>query len=397
MKKHSPLLLIMPLFAAQSPLSAVTASLSDIADRLDNLRDYAGKIKYDVLLPMAANDVEYTLNLFSTATPDDRLSPCDYLIDWTLTTSENPSQGFSAYSDGHHYRYRDQRLQEYHFEADSLPFLSGRTAVQRSAQFADLTPQNVADQIRNIATDSAYTYKLYADTLVNGKRADVVKAVESQKGYVSRELTYIFDAATGLPQKFEFENNPGSISEQTVTVTFSYPENLAFVNDYSEPALIDRYPDVFSQYRQSNFRVENLPGTRLPAFSLPTLSQDRYIHNRDEKFRSPLVLVVLDPSVGSVTETIENVRKATSRLPFNADILWVFSTNHVETVAELVGEGNRVGETTLLSARSLLRDLGVTVTPTLIFVDTDATIRDTQIGQAENLPEIITRKFSFAF
>ncbi len=93
-------------------------------------------------MPQLSDDVVYEVALRQIPAPDDKLLPCSYVIDWQLTGRDEPSRGFSAYFSGNHYRYSSRRLQEYHYEADSMAFrpreiggLKG-DGVQRTAQFA---------------------------------------------------------------------------------------------------------------------------------------------------------------------------------------------------------------------------------------------------------------------
>ena len=123
-------------------------SLNNVIDRLAAGGDRSANVRYEVLLPSAADPVAYDIELHYITAPNATLSPCDYLIDWTLPRGEKTSRGFNAYFDGNHFRYRDTKLQEYHSADDSMPFLTGRGGVQRQAQFADLLPPLMAEQLR---------------------------------------------------------------------------------------------------------------------------------------------------------------------------------------------------------------------------------------------------------
>lgn len=364
-------------------------TINEIADRLDNVERYEAGASYSVLLPSASDEITYVIDLQSTKTHDDPLSACDYLIDWRLPTPSGQSSGFSAYADGSHYRYRDERLQEYHYDWDSIPFLTGRGGVQRNAQFVDILPQSIAAQLRTIATDSAYDYSM-RPTSIDAKSAIAVDAIESRDGYTARELSYIFDSESFLPIKIDMENNPGAISEQTVTIEFS-PAAVEAVTVIDEPALISRYPKIFERFRQSNFRVENLPGTMLPTFSLPTIDAKRYSRQKGDPFKAPTILVMIDPTVATATQTVEAVRSAVGKLPMTVDIIWAFTSNNIDLIEPVVGSA-LIGETPLMTARSLARDCGVSSFPTLIFVNRDSSIKDVALGFNKDLETVVIQK-----
>lgn len=371
---------------AQKPIG----SIGELIDRLGTVERYNASANYDVLLPSATDDIIYTVDLQSISTPTDTLSPCDYLIDWSFNTPSGKSSGFSAYSNASHFRYRDQRLQEYHFDWDSIPFMTRDGGVQRNAQFAELLPQYLAAQLSRISSRPEYTYNFIAERTTGGRRLVVVEAEESYQGYTARKMEYQFDAMTGMPVKIEIESNPGEISEQNVTVNFSEPRN-ATVERFAEDVLIDRYPEVFEKYRRSNFRAENLPGTQLTSFSSPTPTGERFTYNRGEAFPSPTVIVVLDPSVATTEATIADIRNTTAMLPYNVEIIWAFVSNNVETIENLLGESVE-GEKAVMSARALTRDSGITTFPTILFVNRNGIIGDIQLGYNKTLPEIVMQK-----
>ncbi|MDE5658952.1 MAG: hypothetical protein K2I25_07985, partial [Muribaculaceae bacterium] len=216
-------------------------------------------------------------------------------------------------------------------------------------------------------------------------------AVESVKGYTARELSYIFDAMTGSPLRISVESNPGSISEQSVTVDYGAP--LASpVADFSEATLISLYPDVFERFRQGNFRLENLPGTAMPGFSLPTPTGERYTYRRGDPFIRPTVIAVIDPEVASAASTVQSLRDAVNTLPSATDIIWAVKSRHIDTIEQLLGYGLREGETILTGANSIIRDCGITAFPAMIFIDKTGTIKSVHIGANKNLTEIVMQK-----
>ena len=99
----------------------------------------------------------------------------------------------------------------------------------------------------------------------------------------------------------------------------------------------------------------------------------------------------LDPDVTTATATIDAVRDAIATAPRNIDIVWVFSGNDSDTATSLIG-GLRQGETTLMSARSLVRDCGITLYPTLIIADSNAKIKDVTPGYNNDMSTVVLQK-----
>lgn len=382
------------VIALISPLGLCAQGTVDIVTPLESMTDFKGTVSYEVLLPAADDPIVYTVEMRSDRNPADSLSLCDYLIDWSLPTPSGVSKGFSAYFGGHHYRYRDERLQEYHMDWDSIPFTMGRGGVQRNAQFVDILPQYLARELRTIMTDSAYDYRLTPDTLFNGERVITLKARLNYKGYVSKEILYVFDRDTRLPLFAEIDNNPGAISEQTVTIRFNEMAHEPF-DLTGEPALIERYPEVFEKYRESSFRVENLPGTPMPAFSAPTTTGERYTHHRGDAFRAPTIIVLLDPAVASTPAVIAALREAVASSPVAVDLVMAFISNNVDAIEQLVPEIHP-GEHLLMTARALARDCGVNVYPTVIIAGRDGNVKDVVLGYNKELADIVIQKVALS-
>lgn len=381
MKKY--IFLIIAALAAISASAAPKLRLSDIASQLSALTDYKGDATYTVYLPQAEDPIEYTIRLQSSADSADTLSPVDYLIEWNL----NGSNGFSAYFDQHHYRYRNDRLQEYHFEWDSIPFLMGDGGVQLQAQFVDILPQMVGRELTRLMNDSTFIYTFAPDSTFNGVKAAIVKGKVMYHGYVSKEIVYVFDPSTGMPLTIEMENNPGSISEQSVTVRYNAHEQSVFPLT-GEEDLIALHPDVFERFRESNFKVENLPGTPMPTFTAPTSTGERYTYHRGDRPANPLLILIVDDSVSTTEATLSAIRQAADKAPVTFDLVIAFTTNNADKAEDIVGR-LRPGENLLLGVRGLARDCGITVTPTLIYVDTDGCVADVTLGHNKDLTSIV--------
>ncbi len=388
---------IFALLATGSSLCAMSQRAADIAATLTALPEYMADAHFEVLLPQAAEPVEYDIVLQSEATPSDTLSPCNYVITWKTLTSAKPTEGFSAYYEGNHYRFRNHRLQEYHAQASTDAFMPtgperrSKSGVQSTAQFADLLPQFLGQRIQEMTEDSSYVFKVHPDTLVGGKRRLVIDGAKRGNGYDVMLYTYIFDKETLHPVQSEIENSPGSISEQIVTVRYSEPTD-ATPMEISEEGLMERWPEVFERYRESTFRSENLVNTMLPTIACQTLDgATRYTHNVNEHFTSPVIIVALDPDVATTSRTIADVRQAVDIAPMELQVLWVFGSNRAEQIAEIVGE-LRPGENALISANSFLRNCGITLYPTIILADSSSKVTDVIPGFNNETGMIVLQK-----
>lgn len=381
---------------AASHIPAVT--VADILHPLRNVECFEADVKFTVTMPQLNDDVVYGLHLVSSSVDGDELLPCDYLIDWELQRETGSTVGFSAYFDGHHYRYRGERLQEYHMEWDSVPFMPRKfgitkgVGVQRGAQFVDLLPQVMYEDISTLIADSLSSVWLHVDTLISGLRCNAVEIKVIRDGEVSRECEYVFDASTGLPKRITLDNSPGSIGEQTVTA--DYTEVLpADCPEWSERWLIERYPQVFEQFRQSNFRIENMRGMHLPGFSLPTLTGERYSYRSGDRFRVPAIVALLDPDGGMNSTLIEGLRGAMASMPIESQVLWVFTGNNTDLIESQVGEA-RVGEYVLTSGRGLVRDCGAADLPVIMLVDKSGVVKNVFIGVNQSLFSDVIQEMS---
>ncbi len=380
-------LLVLTLSVA--PLGNSAQGVAQMAQNLKDTNNYLTDATFQVWLPSAEDPVTYSLTLQSDATPADSLSPCEYLIRWESESKSGNHTGFSAYFDGSHYRYRNNRLQEYHFTDNPAAFrpVAG-PGVQSQAQFADLLPQFLALRMEEIANDTAYDYKFHPDTIVSGKRAVVIDGTKRTQGYDSQYFTYAFDFDTQLPMKIELETSPGTISEQIISVKYE-PGSRENRIEYNEDALVAQWPEVFEKYRESTFRAESLKGQPLPSFSCQALNDDKRMeHLRGEGLVRTSIFVFLDPEVASTQATIQDVRSAANQLPTTVDIIWVFQGNHEDEISELLGS-LMPAEAALTSAGSLIRNCGVNLYPTILVVGSDGIVREVTIAYNQNLSEIV--------
>lgn len=385
MKKVSTALALMAI--AQCLIAANPTTLRQYTDHMSSLDDYRGRVTYSVLLPQAEDPVTYGITLRSSAADAGSMAPCRYLIEWEPGDPAR-ERGFAAYIDGAHYRYRDGRLQEYHWDWDSIPFIMAGGGVQRNAQFTDVLPQFVGRELARLDADTNFVHTFTPDTIYNGRHVAILAGRLMYHGYVSKEAVYILDPATLMPLAIELENNPGSISEQSVSIRYTDHATEPFPLS-SEEDLVALYPDVFEKYRENNFRIENLPGTLLPTFTAQRPGGgDRYAHHRGEGFENPVAILLLDETVATTPATIDAARKAAATSPTPFDIIYAFIGPESERVTDTVGRVGR-GETLLTGARTLARDCGATAYPIIIYVDRTGRVADVTLGYTLDLPTLI--------
>ncbi len=395
MKKYRALLSVAALALCFPVWSGRPTTLSDIANRLTTYGVYSDSCTYEVLLASLSEPVTYTIGLQSmpSATPDS-LAPCDYLISWSLPTPSGITEGFSAYFDGSHFRFRDKRLQEYHADMDPEPFMPEGNidrGVQCQVQFADLLPQFIGHKFAEMQADSSYIYRVSPDTIVGGKKAVVVKGVRRTSGYDGLEYTYVFEPSTMRPLRIEFENNPGQIGEQSVAVTFDGNVQPT-LQQLDLNTLVALKGEAFEKYRESTFSLDNLPGRPMPEISAPTLGGERYYHRASSAFNAPTVIAFIESSVGSTPDLIAAVRRALTMSPRQVDIVWAFLDHRGDDVSPLT-DGAIPGESVLIHAGGAARDCGVgAVTPVLIFANSDGTVSDFIRGYNQDLESLVIQK-----
>lgn len=370
--------IILPGYVAGEEVASLVA-------QLEGMTPYSAQVRYAVAMPMAEDDVVYSLTIASENHPADTLCGVAYIIDYSLDGSD--TNGFTAYFDGHYYRYRDHRLLEYHRRWEPAVFETAAGGVQRNGQFVDLLPFSIAAELRRIAADTTYTLsplKTSGDELS-------FRAVRRIAGHESQVIDFSFSAADGRPLKVNRLLNPGLLGEQEVTALYNYSDTLALRAFSSEEELMEKYPEVFERYRQSNFRVENLRGLPLPQFALPTPTRERYTYQKGEGFASPTAIAVLDPEVASAGATIGAVRDAVANLPAACDVIFMFIGNNTDLIEELTGQ-LQPGETTLTSATPFVRDTGVNSFPTIILCDREGVVADVLLGYSRSLTDNLLQR-----
>lgn len=367
--------------------NAEQLTLGQIANRMNSTKCYKANADYQLLLPNFSDPVNYAITLQSDASADS-LAPCNYIIDWTLDTPVSHSEGFSAYFDGTHFRYRDRKMQEYHLKEDRSvfgPLGDRRKGVQYQAQFTDLLPAFIAEHFLQMESDSTFQYTV--------TQSDVIKIKGSQSimGYTSVEFEYILNSADCMPVSVDLINNPGQMGEQELTVSYT-STTISDNCNIDESALISAHEEEFEKYRSNSFSLEQLVGAPLPGFSAKTLDGERFARNRGDISGHPAILAFVDTEVGTTPDVIAAVRDAVNFLPMSVDVFWAFLNRRPEDVAALIG-APQPGETILINANSAARECGVgALTPAIIFVDTHGNVTDFNLGFNQDLQSVVIQK-----
>jgi hypothetical protein len=353
-------------------------TITNIVNAISAVRCTAGSIDYAIYLPSSENPVTYDISFESYRCESDTLAPCCYQIDW--------GTGFCAYFNGHHYRYRDIKLQEYHFAIQPELFV-GTTAVQKQAQFAELLPQFIAERLESWMNDSACSIETrYTENAIR------VCATKNVSGYTAAVYEIAFDCKNYLPITFAATYNPSSISDQSVTVTYNYANN-AECHEIDERKLVSEYPEVFEKYRASNFRVENLINEHLPAFSAMTPLRERFTFERDDTFDRATIIVFLDVDVSTTEATIAAVRNAVRNAPKDVNVIYALNTADADVIDEMFSELFEC-ETILMSARSFAVDCGVSMYPTLLMCSGEGKVKSYTIGFNKNLSSVVIQQMA---
>lgn len=372
--------------------------LATIGAELMRTECYSDTCRYEVLLPNLSDPVVYNISLESEATPADSLAPCSYILRWHFAEPRNDNGGFSAYFGGNHFRFSNNRLQEYHAPADIESLAPGTKAangVQRRVQFADLLPQFIGERFYEMASDTTYSYTIRAGATWQGAPAVKIEGKRRIAGCDALEFEYILEPGTYLPLAIELENNPGQIGEQTVTVHYGR-SNPGPQCRISMERLVALEPEAFEKYRTATFSLEQLVGNSLPLIAVPTADGGRYIHHKGEQMSATTVLVFCDLQTASTPELVRTIRSAVGQVPGYTEIVWMFTDRHADDVVA-VTEASPSGETVAINAGSAVRDLGVgAVVPVVVIVDRGGTVTDFIRGYNNDLENIVIQKATLA-
>lgn len=393
--------MLMPFWGTAETLAPERARLvlDSIASTLQNTGSYADSADCRIWLPSAENPVDYHIVLRQSQVNDkkekgDPASRYEYLIDWNLERPGGAVSGFSAWFDGHHYRASDNRLQEYHFSADSVPFMPGGKrghGVQYKAMFVNLLPFMLGDEIGRIAAPGFEgTYTVSSPVKKNGVSCYHIDVVRKYRGYVAAECDYYFNASTLMPVVLETVSSPGEISEQQTIITFVGLRDTSCTVDprgLKEETLRKAYPEAFAR-RTDSYRLNALKGESFPGFAAPAVTRERYSRHRDDDFAHPTVMVFLRPGISTNRETVAAIRKAAGSMPWRQDVVYLWNSNDSDAIEEENGQ-ILPGEHILMNAGSVATECGVSAYPTMIFCRKDGKVKEILVGVNRNTPALV--------
>ena len=333
---------------------------ADIISTLTNDSCYTSRVEYEIMMPNADDPVRYDITLVQQSAAGDSLSPCKYLIVSKPININNSEDSFSAYFDGNFFRYRANRLDEWHY-ADEPEWFD--TGTQCNEMFTSLLPAFIARNLSSMTDDASFDYNIEQDGDIS-----VIRGEENRNGYLCQSFVYRFND-TGQPVSLETVNAPDTPTEQTMTARYTYPDNNQF-EPLSEDLLSRMFPEAFDKFRKEKFNTKNLIGKPFPTFSSQTLSRERLSHTRGERFGISTLFVILRKDD---SRTIEEIRETVKTAGKKVNLVYVFSENDFECVSQTVGSLT-AGEEAIMNAKSLIRDCGIREYPTVILCDSDGII-----------------------
>lgn len=357
-------------------------TLPELCERLMGVDAYRATAVREITLPGADRTLRYEVSLSADAPANgDTLCAAEYLIRWDSRDDENPDVkaggGFAAYFAGHHYRYHDRRLQEYHTADNPEVFCPGGQAgngVQNQARFVDMLPQTIGRQLRDMQGDTAFLLTLTPDTVVDGRNVVAVRCTQCFNKLTVMEAVYAFDRREYMPQYSETVYSPGTSGEQQTVTSYDYdirqPQDVV----KTEAAMASAFPEIFAKYRETAEKPEQMKGRLLPPFAMPTITGERYALTRGRGFAVPTVVAVLDAAQPSARLAVESLRAAIAKAGTGAGLVMAFVNNRIDTVENVTG-ATREGEHILINARGIARDWGIREMPVIFVCGRDGVVR----------------------
>lgn len=365
-----------------------TPRIAEIISRLDSTGCYTGHARVTLTLPQRSDDVMYDVDFMQTATGSDTLAPAAYLTEMSLETPLGPSKSFAAYFDGNFYRSRGPRLQEYHYVTQPDVFCPSKgRGVQFASQFVDLMPRYLADKLRKDLADKSVYMKL-----ASSASEDVLTVLTQYDGTVVREERYVLDPVTSLPRRISIEANPATISEQTIEVNYTFSDTDK-CRPIDEQFLMERYPDIFSSGRESDYRLESLVGTNLPSYALRDISGSRILHRSGDPYSSPVIMAFVEAGNSASEDLISEIRRETALLPTEVAVIWAFNGNVTDEAEELLMP-LAANEKVLMSVKGFARDCGVTAYPSVVVCDRTGKVAFVRTGYNKDLPAIVMQQMA---
>ncbi len=352
------------------------AELTDIIDALRSDERFAAEVTYSATPAHAEGDIRYHISLFSTPARGDSLLDFNYLTQWSRVSDRKSgasNDGFAAYFNGNHFRFLDDRLKEYHYADDRIPFIVA-PSIQNASMFIDLYPASIAEELKEMSTDPRSHLTMMEVTSSNGTATICFTAKYKVNGELVRTKEFKFSLPQVLPLEIITVNNPDTDRESSSRAVYSYPTPAPADVEISEAYLAKLFPEAFAEKRLSNMTAEGLVGSPLPSFSLPTATGERYTRERGERFASPTALLIFDPSEAGSAELVSELRHTLEGRSTPLSLIFVSISSNIDNSEQAVPE-LREGEHLLISGSSLARKCGVSHLPTLLVADREGIVK----------------------
>ncbi len=240
------------------------AQQHEVSTILGPSRYYRAQATYQISMPSDDSLIEYLVNIAVAPSPNDSMSLyIKYLISYKLNNDTTDFTQFNFYDNGKYIRYNRKGMTEYNREKQ--PYLFGsekKNAIQRNALFAELIPQEIDYDIREMMSDKQTIYSFYCDTTTYNIPCHVFTATRYIDGQAARHCIYATDTIRHLPHTIVIKNNPESISQQNIYITYMYSDTTEFSTEtISVEMLQQQFPSAWQPHNPSmqNKKITHTP------------------------------------------------------------------------------------------------------------------------------------------
>lgn len=326
------------------------------------------EINYTVGQPMTDMEIRYVARIWWDTHSND------YLIEYR-NANDSTISFVANIGDTDYYRFDGRKLSEYHRANDSIPFI-GTNPVTKSGIIYPFIPSVVMQEINNLCADT--------QNKVSENNSGVKYITQYIAGHEARDIKYTA-SSDNLPLLYDALNNPGQMGEQSLTVTYTYPENVS-IPMLSESMLIERYPEQFASLRSNNFSVTQLTGKPLPTISAISVNGEQY-EITDKKSQNRII-VFIESGAGLNEYTISQIRQGVDQCAFPSQLIWIYSGRNLDAIYEEIGRAAD-DEILLLGGKRAATKLGITGYPTILFVNKKGIVSNISIGTNNDLKSIV--------
>ena len=105
------------------------------------------------------------------------------------------------------------------------------------------------------------------------------------------------------------------------------------------------------------------------------------------------MIAIIDPQVATAGLTIAALREAVAKMPRDIDLVLAFMGSNIDQIEGITGAPS-YGEADLISAKSLARDCGTTVFPTVLVVEPSGIVANVLLGFNNSLAEDVIQSLA---